>query len=99
MWEENQGRDVYLKDWHLPLVLSRLGPEAVRRQLYEVPHMCQDDWMNGYWANWEGKGGNDRDDFRFVVSWSFVRVETSTDGLRAVHGRRRYLHTSAYRRL
>lgn len=99
MWEENQGRDVYLKDWHLPLVLSRLGPEAVRRQLYEVPHMCQDDWMNGYWANWEGKRGNDRDDFRFVVSRGFVRVETSTDGLRAVHGRRRYLHTSAYRRL
>lgn len=87
LWEDNQGRDVYLKDWHLPLVLSRLGPDEVRRQLYEVPDICRDDWMNSYWANREGKGGNDRDDFRFVVSRGFVRVEVKTDGLGAVYGR------------
>ncbi|BGP22535.1 jumonji domain containing protein [Rhodotorula toruloides] len=70
LWKAGKGRTKYLKDWHLPLLVYReaerldkgKGKERVREELYEVPRLCLDDWMN----EWEGSEGND--DFRFVYA-------------------------------
>ena len=58
-WEEG-GEELYLRDWHLPLLLLREG--RMVEELYEVPELWRDDWMNGYYCAETG------DDFRFVVS-------------------------------
>jgi hypothetical protein len=100
LWKEGTGRAKYLKDWHLPLLVYReaerlgkgKGTERVREELYDVPSLWLDDWMN----EWEGSEGDD--DFRFAVrarSWN----ETSELLTRstAVRRRRRHFHPSAPR--
>ncbi|GAA5890845.1 hypothetical protein JCM8208_003071 [Rhodotorula glutinis] len=73
LWRRGDGRAKYLKDWHLPLAVVRAGEcegkgkgkERVRDELYEVPDVCLDDWLNEY------EGGEDdgrQDDFRFVYA-------------------------------
>lgn len=76
LWQSGRGRSKYLKDWHLPLAIHhggarnpdgdkrsviRKGKERVRDELYEVPPVWLDDWMNEY------EGSERDDDFRFVV--------------------------------
>lgn len=72
LWRRGDGRAVYLKDWHLPLVVflraaerdgKGKGKARVRDELYEVPGVCLDDWMNEFEGCEQGRG----DDFRFVV--------------------------------
>lgn len=103
LWEQGRGRTKYLKDWHLPLLVyhevERLekgkGKERVREELYEVPQLWLDDWMN----EWEGSEGDD--DFRFVVRARFRSrsAEEELTDLLAVRWRRRYFHALAPRRL
>ncbi|BGP29773.1 hypothetical protein JCM10296v2_001519 [Rhodotorula toruloides] len=70
LWKAGKGRTKYLKDWHLPLLVYReaerggrgKGKERVQEELYEVPQLWLDDWMN----EWEGSEGDD--DFRFVYA-------------------------------
>ncbi|GAA5875592.1 hypothetical protein JCM16303_000677 [Sporobolomyces ruberrimus] len=71
LWRAGGGQTKYLKDWHLPLAIQRTaettrkGKEKLVENLYEVPQVCIDDWMNEYECNeFEGKG----DDFRFVYA-------------------------------
>lgn len=102
LWKEGTGRAKYLKDWHLPLLVYReaerlgkgKGKERVREELYDVPSLWLDDWMN----EWEGSEGED--DFRFVVralSWNETsELLTSST---AVRRRRRHFHAPAPRRL
>lgn len=81
LWQRGAGRAKYLKDWHLPLAVWRegeqegrgKGKERVRDELYDVPGVCLDDWMN----EWEGSDAARGDDFRFVVR---VRVALSFCG-------------------
>lgn len=67
LWKEGRGRGMYLKDWHLPLLVhleegGERGKEKVERMLGEVPECWRDDWMNEWY------GSQTEDDFRFVVS-------------------------------
>ncbi|POY74296.1 hypothetical protein BMF94_2489 [Rhodotorula taiwanensis] len=77
LWQSGRGRSKYLKDWHLPLAIHhggarnpdgdkrsviRKGKERVRDELYEVPPVWLDDWMNEY------EGSERDDDFRFVYA-------------------------------
>ncbi|GAA5931818.1 uncharacterized protein JCM15063_001576 [Sporobolomyces koalae] len=71
LWHAGEGRSKYLKDWHLPLEIqlatgsTRKGKEKLVTDLYEVPHVCLDDWMNEF----EGTDqGDSADDFRFVYA-------------------------------
>ncbi|BGP37654.1 hypothetical protein JCM10449v2_001571 [Rhodotorula kratochvilovae] len=72
LWRKGDARGTYLKDWHLPLEVWHAGErdgkgkgkERVREELYEVPVVCLDDWMNEWEGSEEGKG----DDFRFVYA-------------------------------
>ncbi|GAA6000935.1 uncharacterized protein JCM10292_006502 [Rhodotorula paludigena] len=72
LWQSGGGRSKYLKDWHLPLRVHEAaeqhgkgkGKERVRDELYEVPEVCLDDWMNEWECSSEGRG----DDFRFVYA-------------------------------
>ncbi|GAA6049845.1 hypothetical protein JCM3770_004212 [Rhodotorula araucariae] len=77
LWRQGAGRAAYLKDWHLALEVWRAGErdgsagkgkgkgkERVRDELYEVPTVCLDDWMNEWEGSEEGRG----DDFRFVYA-------------------------------
>ncbi|ORY75319.1 hypothetical protein BCR35DRAFT_325824 [Leucosporidium creatinivorum] len=63
-WQQGRAKKVYLKDWHLPLWLAKRGEgeESVSKELYEVPTLWRDDWMNGYY------GAETDDDFRFVYA-------------------------------
>ncbi|GAA5922364.1 hypothetical protein JCM3775_005704 [Rhodotorula graminis] len=71
LWRRGDGRAKYLKDWHLPLAVFRAGErdvkgkgkERVRDEVYEVPDVCLDDWLNEYEGD---EGAGRRDDFRFV---------------------------------
>lgn len=75
LWRRGRGRSKYLKDWHLPLAVHRAGADGeetaaaafekgkqrVRQELYDVPPLWLDDWMNEYECSAR------EDDFRFVV--------------------------------
>lgn len=84
-WEEGRARKVYLKDWHLPLVLAQRGngEETIAEQLYEVPELWSDDWMNEYY------GAETADDFRFVVSFDWNPLAART-GLTRFGARSQY---------
>ncbi|KAL8279098.1 hypothetical protein RQP46_008556 [Phenoliferia psychrophenolica] len=58
-WEAGEAASVYVKDWHLPLKIHEAGRD-VAKELYRVPEVCLDDWMNGYYCK------ETTDDFRFV---------------------------------
>ncbi|KAK4048772.1 hypothetical protein OIV83_004538 [Microbotryomycetes sp. JL201] len=72
-WRNGLAQNVYLKDWHLPLMLSKRttisqegirlkGEQVVQDLLYKVPNIVRDDWMNEYY------GQETEDDFRFVYA-------------------------------
>ena len=63
LWEEGkeEGRGLYVKDWHLALQVERGGGE----EFYETPEVFRDDWLDGWHRSMPGTV---EDDFRFVVS-------------------------------
>ncbi|KAK4700540.1 hypothetical protein P7C70_g5704, partial [Phenoliferia sp. Uapishka_3] len=58
-WERGAGARVYVKDWHLPLIIRDAG-RKVEDELYQVSDLVVDDWMNAYYS------ACTKDDFRFV---------------------------------
>lgn len=58
-WQAGAGRQLYAKDWHLPLWLESQGMSAAEA-LYDVPSIVRDDWMNSYYL------AHSDDDFRFA---------------------------------
>jgi hypothetical protein len=69
LWEEGDGKGLYVKDWHLPALLEEEGGDgAVERELYRCPDVFADDWLNGWYRSREGRSVED--DFRFLVSGS-----------------------------
>ena len=83
LWKSGRGRNKYLKDWHLPLHIHQFaetpgkGKEKVREELYQVSEVCLDDWMNEFECSREGKG----DDFRFIVSFPFLKLRRRDEEL------------------
>lgn len=59
-WRDGQARSIYVRDLHLPLVIHKEG-RSVENELYTVPKLWTDDWMNGFYS------AETEDDFRFVV--------------------------------
>ena len=67
-WQEGQGQDLYVKDWHLPRIAeshkspsTTLSPDHISpAAFYVTPDIFCDDWMNAYYTAFTP------DDFRFV---------------------------------
>lgn len=76
MWKRGEGKDLYIKDWHLRRHARRracpgdteaneavqIGQEEKKRKIefYTVPHIFSDDWMDSYYTDCK------EDDFAFV---------------------------------
>ncbi|TCD61992.1 hypothetical protein EIP91_007632 [Steccherinum ochraceum] len=57
LWQNGEGRTLYVKDWHLPNAVETEDPG---KAFYTTPDIFRDDWMNAYYSAYTG------DDFRFV---------------------------------
>lgn len=83
LWQSGDATGLYVKDWHLPLEVQQRGRrrrssssssdvdaanDHLERELYTVPLVCLDDWINEYEGVERTEAERRADDFRFIVS-------------------------------
>lgn len=68
LWQTGEAKEIYVKDWHLALQLSRQEGPSDKGEFYITPDIFKDDWMNRYYMK------ETQDDFRFVVSLNLLFI-------------------------